>query len=174
MDRMCANIALVGITGVGKSTVARLLARRLGWRCRDTDADVVEAAGQPIASIFANLGEAAFRQMEHEALLKACAGECTVIATGGGIVLREDNRRCLESRCCVVWLEADPGESWKRAATGEARPLLNADDPVVALRGLLAEREPLYALADMRVGTSGRTPDDVAEEIAVRWAQFEA
>lgn len=169
MDRDFANIALVGMMGVGKSTVARLVAAALQWASADTDETVAAKAGMTIADIFARLGEDAFRRMEHEAIERLVSGERTVIATGGGAVMREDNRNALLRRCFVVWLQASPDESCRRAAAGERRPLLESADPVETVVSLLKLRAPHYAIADATVTTDGRSPGEVAEEVISLW-----
>lgn len=174
MQRTCLNIALIGMMGSGKSAVGAALAARLGWRLVDTDALIVERQGRAIADIFATDGEVAFRRMEAAAVREAAAATHTVIATGGGAILREENRAALWSRCLVVWLTATPEEHAERTARGETRPLLEGpEDRLASIRRLLNERSPLYALADIVEPTSGRTPEDIAETLAARWqAQY--
>src|SRR5262245_9448578 len=99
-------IALVGLSGAGKSSIGRLLAGQLGWPLRDTDALIVHSAGCEIAQIFAAEGEAHFRDREAAALRQALDGPPVVVATGGGIVLRAENRALLRERAFVVWLDA--------------------------------------------------------------------
>jgi shikimate kinase len=169
MVRDFANIALVGMMGVGKSTVARLVAAELRWTALDTDEAVVARAGMTIADIFATCGEEAFRQMEHEILAALVSGEKAVVATGGGAVLREDNRLALLRRCFVVWLQASPAESCLRAASGERRPLLESPNPEETVSRLLELRAPFYAIADAAVMTDGRSPEEVADEVVSLW-----
>src|SRR4051812_39818100 len=99
-------IALVGLSGAGKSSVGRRLAERLGWPLLDTDALIERSAGRPIPQIFAEDGEPAFRELEAAALCEALAQPPAVVATGAGIVLREENRALLGSNARVVWLDA--------------------------------------------------------------------
>ena len=149
-------IALVGLSGSGKSSVARALARQLGAPLRDTDALVVAAAGRDIATIFAESGEDAFREYEAAALAAALADPPAVIATGGGIVVREDNRRRLRT-VATVWLDA-PAELLlaRLRAHDEARPLLAGPDPLARLVAQRAQRAPWYrAVATHTVATAG-------------------
>lgn len=159
-------LALVGLSGAGKSTVARALAARLGLPLIDTDALVSAAAAAPVARIFAERGEAAFRDLEAAALAEALAGRAAVVATGGGAVLRAANRTLLRANAFVVWLDAPDAELLARLrAHDEERPLL-AEHAEARLAALRAARAPLYAeVAHLRVDTAGRAADGVAERI---------
>jgi shikimate kinase len=160
-------ISLIGLSGVGKSTVGQLLAARLDRPLLDTDVLVVRAAGRSVAEIFAVEGEARFRDLEAAALQTACAAAPCIIATGGGIVLREANRALLRQRAYVVWLDA-PTETLltRLRAHDEPRPLLDGADRVARLELLRAERAPLYAdLADLRVATEGQTAEAICEQV---------
>jgi shikimate kinase len=140
------SIALVGLSGVGKSSVGRLLAKRLDWPLLDTDALIVQAAGSSIPQIFAAEGEARFRELEAAALRAALAYSPCVVATGAGIVLRQENRALLRQHAFVVWLDA-PNETLvaRLLAHDEARPLLQGDAPTARLEALRAARAALYA-----------------------------
>jgi len=172
------RIALIGLSGSGKSSVAPLVAERLGWRALDTDDLVVQRFGMPIAEIFARFGEPVFRAAEREALLEALRCDRVVIATGGGIVLDERNWVALRCGTAVVHLSAGLETLAARLrAQHEAegtvgRPLL-AGGIEERLRRLWEQRRDLYARADITVVTDGRSPDAVAEEIvrAVRSLQ---
>lgn len=160
------SVALVGLSGAGKSTAARLVAARLGLPHADTDALVTARAGRPIPAIFAEAGEAAFRDLEAAALAAALAGSPLVLATGGGVVLHEANRALLRERAFVVWLDA-PDEALlaRLRAHDEERPLL-AGDAAARLAALRAARAPLYrAAAHLTLHTAGLTPGEVAERI---------
>lgn len=160
------HVALVGLSGTGKSTVAPLLAARRGLAAADVDRLVEQRRGMTVARVFAADGEAAFRDLESELLAAVLDGPPTVVATGGGIVLRPANRELLARRCTVVWLRADPGVLADRlAGTDEERPVL-AGDPATALRRLAAEREAAYAeVADLVVDVDSVSPEDVAREL---------
>lgn len=181
MKDLPPNITLVGFMGSGKTTVGRLLARRLGWRFVDTDEIVARAAGKPIPALFAEEGESGFRARETEAILGVAADAGQVIATGGGAVLREENVAALRASGLVVWLTARPEVVVARTARRAAeRPLLaraggDADDLLAHVLTMLGERGPKYqAAAHLIVDGSDRAPQAVAAEIerrAARWAR---
>ena len=156
---------LVGPPGSGKSTVGELLAQRLGVDLRDTDADIVAATGEEISDIFVDRGEAAFRALECEAVRTALAEHRGVLALGGGAVLDEGNRRLLQGQR-VVFLDVDLADAARRVGLDTSRPLL-LGNVRGRLKALLDERHPLYLeVGSMTVDTSGRSPEDVADEIA--------
>jgi shikimate kinase len=161
-----AQFVLVGLSGVGKSTVGRLLAERRACPLYDTDALVVEAQGRPIAQIFAEQGEATFRDMETAALEAALEHSPAVIATGGGIVLRASNRALLRRRAFVVWLDAPtPALVARLLAHNEERPLL-ASDPAARIDSQRQARAPLYAeVAHLRLAVEQHTPEELVELI---------
>jgi shikimate kinase len=156
--------------GAGKSTVGRVLAERLALPFVETDALIVEQAGRSIPEVFAAEGEPGFRDRE-TAVLRSLAGtRDAVIATGGGILGREMNRRLLRELGTVVYLRARPETILARlAADGppESRPML-AGDPQGRVRALLAERTPLYEQADLTVDTDGLSAEAVVHEIVRR------
>jgi shikimate kinase len=160
-------IALVGLSGVGKSSVGRLLAARLGWPLLDTDALIANTAGRSIAQIFAEGGEAHFRDLEAAALQSALARAPCVVATGAGIVLRPANRALLRERAFVAWLDAPTATLVARLlAHDETRPLLEGDEPAVRLEALRAARAALYAeVAHARVDAAGRSTGDICEAV---------
>lgn len=160
------TIALVGLSGVGKSTVAVALADRLGWPSIDTDALIVAATGRTIADLFAAEGEPAFREREAAALASALAAPPCVLATGGGIVLHPRNRALLREQSFVVWLDAADGVILARlAAHAERRPLLEAD-PAARLAALRQARTALYAeVAHLAIDTGAHRPEVVVERI---------
>jgi shikimate kinase len=162
-------VLLIGYRGTGKSTVARLLAQRLGWDWLDADAVLEERAGRSIRDLFAAEGEAGFRAREAALLEELCRCQRHVIATGGGVILREENRRRLRAAGPVVWLVADPETIWQRlqadAATAQRRPPLTVGG-LAEVRELLQVREPLYReCACCSVETAGRSPAEVAAVI---------
>lgn len=151
-----ANLVLIGPTGVGKTSVGRMIARRTGLRFVDLDGEIEAATGVSIPLIFELEGELGFREREHRALAAACAGRGQVIATGAGAVLREDNRRLIKAAGTVVLLTASIDEQLKRLARDQSRPLLSGDDRRRRLQAMAEERDPLYqALADVVVPTDG-------------------
>jgi len=164
------NIILVGFMGSGKSTVGRGLARLRGWRFVDTDAVIRDGvSGRPIPELFAEEGEAAFRDRETTALRAVCDGERQVIATGGGAVLRPENVELLRQAGLVVWLTARPDVVVARTGHRVAdRPLLasGGGDLLAHVLRLLGERGPLYqAAAHLIVDTSDRPPPAIVQEI---------
>jgi shikimate kinase len=163
------TLFLIGYRGTGKSTVARLLAERLGWSWLDADTLLEQRQGRSIKQIFAQDGESTFRDIESALLGEICPRAGHVIATGGGIILREDNRRRLREAGMIIWLTGDPLTLWQRiqadATTNERRPHL-AGGGVEEIETLLRQREPWYAeCAHAVVDTVGRAPEDVVEVI---------
>ncbi len=169
------RIFLIGFSGTGKSRVAALVARILGWQAIDTDALVEEEAGLPIPEIFRRRGEAWFREAEARALERAAAQEGVVVATGGGIVLRPQNRRLL-AQGLVVCLEARPQTILQRLQEDQAseRPLLQGPQPLRRIAALKAQRQHLYALADHTVHTDHLSPEEVAREVVRAWRRLGA
>ncbi len=158
---------LIGFMATGKTTVGRLVAEHLGRSFVDLDQVIEEAAGMKIAEVFRTAGESAFRRHESEALVRALDRQDTVIATGGGAACREDNLGTMLARAKVVALSATPAEVMRRTRGVSGRPLLDdAADPLSAAQRLLEEREPFYRRAHLRVDTVGKTPEEVAVEIA--------
>jgi shikimate kinase len=141
---MAEHIFLVGMMGSGKTTVGRLLTRRLGWRFLDSDEQVGRNTGQTVPEIFAARGEAAFRAAEARALAEAALTDTpTVVAVAGGAVLDPANREVIRGHGPVVWLRARVETLADRVGDGTGRPLLG-DDPTAALRRLYAQRRPVY------------------------------
>lgn len=139
-------IALIGLPGSGKSTVSRQLARRLDSAVVDTDELIERRLGESIRTFFEREGEAAFRDLESVVLEDALsrAAPADVIATGGGIVLRESNREALRQGTTVIYLLAQPEDLFRRLRHDTKRPLLQGDDPLGRLRDLYIVRDPLY------------------------------
>ncbi len=161
------HIFLVGFMGAGKTTVAGLLAARLDMPCVDVDDRIVEAAGRPIEAIFIQDGEEAFRELESAALLALAGAEPSVIACGGGIVLRPENRALLKKLGTVVYLKVTAGEAIARIGDAETRPLLAGTSGTLAATSLLSARESLYrSVADVTVDTMGSDPTHIALSIA--------
>jgi shikimate kinase len=160
-------IALIGLSGVGKSTVGRLLAAHLDRPMCDTDALVMRAAGRSVAEIFAGEGEARFRDLETVALQTACAAAPCIIATGGGVVVRTANRALLREHAWIVWLDAPTATLLARLGNNdEPRPLLDGTDRLARLNRLRTARAPLYAaLADLRIATEGHPAEAICEQI---------
>jgi shikimate kinase len=161
------HLVLVGLMGSGKTTVARIVAERLGREVIDSDAVIERLTGRTVRQIFADDGEDAFRTFETAALLDALAHpEPAVIAAAGGVVLRAENREALKrADARVVWLCASPQLLVGRALSGAHRPLLDAD-PAGTLQRMYNEREALYReVADAIVLVDQRSPGEVAEAV---------
>ena len=168
------RIILTGFSGTGKTAVGPIVAKRLGWELIDTDRLVEERAGKSILDIFRDQGEEHFRELESGALADACAREKAVISTGGGAVLRPENRALMARSGFIVCLEARPETILRRLndrAEDEPldRPLLAAGDPLSRIRELKQGRQHLYALCDWAVHTDEMTPDEVAAEVMKAW-----
>src|SRR5215831_10055507 len=165
IDRDARPIALIGLMGAGKSSVARALGERLGVGVADLDGMIEAREGCSVAELFERAGEAWFRRRESELLAEALRSGVQVVACGGGVVLDPERRRTLRERCRVVWLEASPAVAAARveAAGGvRVRPLLAGEPTRERLSQLLLDRAPLYAeAAHVRVSTDGRTPEQV-------------
>src|SRR5579864_7887031 len=160
---------LIGYRGSGKTAVARLLAEKLGWQWLDADAVLEARFGRSIRAIFAEETEAGFREKETAVLADLCRLQHHVIATGGGIVKRPENRELMQKTGLVVWLTADAKTLWERieadSTTSQRRPDLSCGG-LAEIEQLLEVRQPLYAAcANLTVDTAGREPLEVVEEI---------
>jgi shikimate kinase len=157
------SIFLVGPMGAGKSTIGKLLAAQLRLPFADSDKVIEERTGADIPWIFDVEGEAGFRRRESEVLRQLCEGSPQVVATGGGIVLLEENRRQLQGSGFVVYLRAGLEQLLERTAKSSNRPLLQVADPRARIEELLRERDPLYAeVADIVCDTDHCTPKQAA------------
>jgi shikimate kinase len=160
------RILLIGMMGAGKTTTGQLVADRLGWDYRDSDADVEALTGLSVPALFARDGEAAFRTAEAEVLAAACRRERpTVLSVAGGAVLSPENRGLIRASGTVVWLRASPERLAERVGAGIGRPLLG-DDPAEAMVRLVQERAPYYEeLADEVIDVDDLSPDEVVDRV---------
>jgi shikimate kinase len=166
-------LTLIGYRATGKTTLARLLAARLGWDWIDADVEIERRAGKTIARIFAEQGEPAFRDIEAQVIADLCGRQRLVLAAGGGAPLRPESRQAMRTAGKVVWLTARPQTVLARmsgdATTAARRPDLTGKDPLEEIVHLLAVRTPIYQeTADLIVDTEGKTPEQLTAEIVER------
>jgi len=161
-------IALLGVRGAGKSSVGAALARKRGLPFFELDQAIEDTAGLPLSEIFALHGEAYYRRIEREVLMRVLTEPVPmVLATGGSIVNDSTNYGLLRERCRTIWLRAKPEDHWNRVvAQGDQRPMAENPHAFAELRALLAAREQLYAQADVTIDTSGRRVADVVAAIS--------
>jgi shikimate kinase len=162
-------LSLIGLPASGKSAVGREAARRLAVPFADCDKFVEQRAGCSIARLFERDGEPAFRELEAQAIVELLEAGTSVIATGGGAVLRADNREHLRTRSTCVYLNSPIDLLWKRLSRDRRRPLLQVDDPEQRLRQLAEERDPLYReTAAIVVDVAGLSFDAIVEAVVER------
>jgi shikimate kinase len=167
------SIVLVGMMGVGKSSIGRRLAARLGVPFVDADAEIEKAAGMSIADIFARHGEADFRSGEARVIARLLDGGPQVLATGGGAVMNADTRAAIKAKGVSIWLSAEFDVLMRRINKRKNdRPLLQTADPAATLRELLVAREPVYAQADLTVRSREVPHDAIVAEIMTALATF--
>lgn len=169
------NIFLVGLMGAGKSSVGKVLARRLCKTFYDCDHEIERATGVKISVIFEIEGEAGFRAREEKTLAELVKRRDIVLATGGGAVLSADNRKLLAGHGVVVYLRATPADLWGRTRHDKNRPLLRTADPLARLRELYEERDPLYrGAADIIVDTGDQSLASLAHKLEQQLLQHQA
>ena len=160
------NIFLVGLMGAGKTSVGRLLARRLGKDFCDCDQEIERATGVTIPLIFEIEGETGFRAREARVLAQLAIRRNIVLATGGGAVLSAENRRLLADNGVIVYLRASASDLWGRTHHDKNRPLLKTADPLARLELLFAERDPLYrSIADIIVDSGSQSVGSLARRV---------
>ena len=159
------NIVLTGFMGTGKTTVGKILAKKLGMSFVDVDELIEKTAGLKISEVFARFGEAYFRNIETEIIKSITKNFSQVIATGGGAVLRDENLNALKSNGVVFCLTASEELIFDRVKDNNERPLLQVKNPKEKIRELLAKRMPRYMMADFIINTDGLTQEEVSEKI---------
>ena len=163
------RIVLVGPMGAGKSTIGRLLARQLQLPFKDSDHEIEARCGADIPWIFDVEGEEGFRQRETSTLSDLIQTPALVLATGGGIVLKPENRELIKQADTVIYLSATAAQLAKRTAKDKNRPLLQVEDPLTKLQSLLTERDPLYREVATQVMITGdQTPKSVVNTLIER------
>ncbi|MBU2168282.1 MAG: shikimate kinase [Alphaproteobacteria bacterium] len=164
------TIALIGLMGVGKSTVGRRLARRLGLPFADGDTEIEEAAGMTVSDIFSLYGEEEFRAGEARVMKRLVEGPPMVLATGGGAVMNPETRALLKDKALTVWMRADLQVVAERVRRRDTRPLLRGRDPLETLKRMAEVRYPIYAFADVTVdvgtGAHSQSVDTIVEALA--------
>ena len=168
------NIYLVGLMGAGKTTIGRSLAKRLGLRFIDTDKEIESRTGVSIPTIFEIEGEDGFRKRESQVIAETSAKNGLVVATGGGGVLREENRVNMRASGFVIYLNVQPQMLWERTRHDKNRPLLQVADPLLKLTQLFSVRDPLYREVANLVVDGGRMSaqgvlQHLLKELSERW-----
>lgn len=169
MPEIHPNLFLIGPMGAGKTTIGKQLAESLGLEFFDSDHEIQRRTGVDIPTIFEYEGEEGFRNREQAVIDELTEGEGIIVATGGGVVLREVNRQNLSSRGVVVYLQCTPAQQFERTRRDKNRPLLQTENPLEKLQTLMQARDPLYRqTADMVISTEGRNAQSVVREIVKR------
>lgn len=151
------TVVMVGMMGAGKTAVGKALAQRLGVAFTDSDAEIETAANMTIPEIFARDGEAFFRRKESQVIARLLSEGSGILSTGGGAFLSPDNRAMITEQGISVWLDAELDTLWNRVRHKSTRPLLRTANPRGALTEIFKERNPIYALADLRVASDAQT-----------------
>lgn len=160
------TVAMIGMMGAGKTAVGTALAQNLRVAFLDSDTEIVAAANHSIAEIFERDGEAFFRDREAEVIARLLDGTPGILSTGGGAFLRAENRALIAAKGVSVWLRADLELLWQRVKHRTTRPLLLTDNPRETLAEIQAERDPVYALADLAVDANkAYSIEDMAERV---------
>ena len=168
------SIALVGMPGVGKTTIGRRLSKKLGMDFYDSDEEIERASGRTVAGYFRDHGEAAFRAGERRVIERLLDGEPIILATGGGAYVQPETQAAIDAGAVSVWLKANHKVIFERVRRNKNRPLLNVPDPKAKLAELMKAREPLYAgahiIVDANTGPHTRTVDRVIKNLQAHYA----
>jgi shikimate kinase len=166
------TIALVGLMGVGKSSVGRRLANALSLPFRDADSEVEAAAGRSIADIFTELGEAAFREGERRVIARLLEGPPHVLATGGGAFMNPETRKLIKAQAVSVWLKTDLDVLARRVSRKNTRPLIADRDPMEVLSAQAQARYPIYGEADLVVETGDAPHHTTVDQVIQALSAF--
>ncbi|MBM7555210.1 shikimate kinase [Halanaerobacter jeridensis] len=159
------NISLIGFMGTGKSSVGQELAQNLDYKFVDLDEEIVKEDGRPIPDIFAEDGEDYFRDVETKVTEKIGSRDNQVIATGGGVILRDQNIANLKQNGIVILLQATPEEIYNRTKDDDNRPLLEVEDPLAKINSLLEERKESYQCTPYQIDTTELSIEEVVKKI---------
>ena len=160
------NIFLIGFMGVGKSTIARTLQRELGFPLVEMDERIVQEQGMSINDIFAQYGEAHFREIESQLVVDLGKQEPSIVSCGGGVVVRPENTQNMKKSGRIVLLKASPETIFERVKNSTDRPILNGHMNVEYIAELMEKRRALYEeAADITIQTDGKTREQICEEI---------
>ncbi len=164
--KMAGNLFLIGLMGAGKTTVGKILARRLHWPFYDSDHEIESRTGVKIPTIFEIEGEGGFRNREVEIIAELVDLPDIVLATGGGAVLRQENRDALKRHGTVIYLRANVDDLYERTRHDRNRPLLQTENPKARLQALFEQRDPIYReLADIVVDTSRQSVNSLVSQL---------
>jgi shikimate kinase len=174
-NRLPKNIFLVGLMGAGKTSVGRMLARRLNKTFYDSDHEIERGTGVRIPLIFDIEGESGFRERESKLLADLVKQENIVLATGGGAVISDANRRVLTAHGTVVYLRASAKDLWHRTRHDKNRPLLQTENPMAKLQELFTQRDPLYReIADIVIDTGSQSLTSLVHQLELKLSQLKS
>lgn len=160
------NIFLIGFMGSGKSTIAKALQKELGFPLVEMDERIVQEQGMSINDIFEKYGEARFRDIESQLIVKLGKQEASIVSCGGGVVVRSENTQNMKQSGKIVFLKAKPQTIYERVKNSTERPILNGHMNVEYIAELMEKRRPLYeAAADITIQTDGKSKEEVCAEI---------
>lgn len=166
-------IALIGFMGTGKTTIGSLLAKKTGFLFVDTDATIEKKEGRKISEIFAKDGETYFRKLETETLQAVLTKDKQIISTGGGIILKAENRQLLQNHSYLICLRASPEVIYQRTKEDKNRPLLMGVDPKKQIEALLSKRQAAYRIADLTIDTDHLEPEMICQKILRHYHKLE-